>query len=194
VENNSAQRSSHVAQYAKDHPDFITVTCLEWKPVLQDDRFKEIIISSLSFLSKANRVTVYAFVIMGNHLHLIWQIMNEHTRDAVQRDFLRYTSQQILKILRNEQSPIQHDLVVNARDRKHQVWERNSLSISLWSSKVLWQKIDYIHQNPVKAGLCKYSERYYYSCASFYYSGDRRWDFLVHVDGQGLSVGAGICW
>jgi REP element-mobilizing transposase RayT len=183
VENNSAQQSLHIAQYAKDHPDFITVTCLEWKPVLQDDRFKEIIISSLSFLSKANRITVYAFVIMENHFHLIWQIMNEHTREAVQRDFLRYTSQQILKVLRNEQSPIQHYLVVNARDRKHQVWERNSLSISLWSSKVLWQKIDYIHQNPVKAGLCKYSEGYYYSSASFYYSGDKRWDFLVHVDG-----------
>jgi hypothetical protein len=41
----------------------------------------------------------------------------------------------------------------------------------------------YIYQNPVKAGLCKYAEDYYYSSASFYYSGDRRWDFLVHVDG-----------
>jgi putative transposase len=183
VEKNSTQSSLPIVQYAKDHPDFITVTCLEWKPILQEDRFKEIIISSLSFLSKANRVTVYAFVIMDNHFHLIWQIMNEHTREAVQRDFLRYTSQQILKVLRNEQSPMQQDLVVNSRDRKHQVWERNSLSISLWSSKVLWQKIDYIHQNPVKAGLCKYSEGYYYSSASFYYRGDRRWDFLVHVDG-----------
>ena len=180
---NSTEPALHTALYAKDHPDFITVTCLEWKPVLQDDRFKEIIISSLSFLSKDNRVTVYAFVIMQNHFHLIWKIMNEHTREAVQRDFLRYTSQQILKVLRNEQSPIQQDLVVNAKDRKRQVWERNSLSISLWSSKVLWQKINYIHQNPVKAGLCKYVEDYYYSSASFYYSGDRRWDFLVHVDG-----------
>jgi putative transposase len=102
VENNSAQSSLNIAQYAKDHPDFMTVTCLEWKPVLQEDRFKEIIISSLSFLSKANRVTVYAFIIMDNHFHLIWQIMNEHTHEAVQRDFLRYTSQQILKVLRNE--------------------------------------------------------------------------------------------
>jgi len=108
-----------IAQYAKDHPDFITVTCLEWKPVLQDDRFKEVIIPSLSFLSKANRVTVYAFVIMENHFHLVWQIMNDHTSEAVQRDFLRFTSQQILKVLRNEQSPMQDLLLVNAKDRKH---------------------------------------------------------------------------
>jgi hypothetical protein len=49
------------------------------------------------------------------------------------------------------------------------VWERNSLSISLQSSKVLWQKINYIYQNPVKAGLCKYAEDYYYANASFIY-------------------------
>ena len=49
--------------------------------------------------------------------------MNEHTREAVQRDFLRYTSQQILKVLRNEQSPIQQDLVINTKDGKRQVWE-----------------------------------------------------------------------
>jgi hypothetical protein len=88
-----------------------------------------------------------------------------------------------IKILRNEQSPMQELLLVNAKDRKHQVWERNSLSISLWSDKVLWQKIDYIHQNPVKAGLCKYATDYYYSSAAFYFRGNRRWDFLAHVDG-----------
>ena len=40
--------------------------------------------------------------------------MNENIREAVQRD-LRYTSQQILNALRNEQSPLQHHLVVNSR-------------------------------------------------------------------------------
>jgi REP element-mobilizing transposase RayT len=91
MEKNITQPELPIAQYAKDHPDFITVTCLEWKYILQDDRFKDIITSSLSFLSKQNRITVYAFVIMQNHFHLVWQIMNEHTREAVQRDFLKFT-------------------------------------------------------------------------------------------------------
>ena len=116
-------------------------------------------------------------------MHLIWQIMGEHERKAVQRDFLKFTGQQILKTLRNEKSPLQDDLFVNAKDRKFQVWERNSLSIPLWSDKVMWQKLDYIHNNPVKAGLCKNPEDYKYSSASFYLNGEKRWDFLIHCNG-----------
>lgn len=68
---------------AKQHAEFLTVTCLEWKHVLADDRFKDIITSSLTFLTKSGRVSVYAFVIMSNHFHLIWQIMGDHKRDDV---------------------------------------------------------------------------------------------------------------
>ena len=138
--------------YSSRYADFITITCLEWKPLLEQDRFKEIIVASMSFLTKANRVSIYAFVIMPNHLHLIWQIMGDHKREDVQRDFLKFTSQQILKVLRNERSAIQDELLVHAKDRKRQIWERNSLSIPLWSDKVMWQKLEYIHYNPVKAG------------------------------------------
>ncbi len=169
--------------YSKQHPEFITVTCLEWKHVLKDDRFKDIVIDSLSFLTKVNRITVYAFVIMQNHFHLIWQMMGEHARDEVQRDFLKFTGQQILKHLRNEQSPLQKELLVQAKDRKYQVWERNSLGIPLWSHHVFLQKLDYIHYNPVRAGLCKYPEDYKYSSARFYYKNEKDWEFLVHHEG-----------
>ena len=117
--------------YAKEHPEFLTVTCLEWKHILMEDRFKDIIMDSLLFLTKAKRVCVYGFVIMSNHFHLIWQMMGDNKRDAVQRDFLKFTGQQILKNLRNEQSDMLNELLVNAKDRKHQVWERNSLGVPL---------------------------------------------------------------
>jgi putative transposase len=169
--------------YAKQHPDFITVTCLEWKPLLARDSFKDVIISSLRFLNNNNRVIVYGFVIMSNHFHLIWQIMGDHKRADVQRDFLKFTGQQMLKLLRNESSPLQNELLVNAKDRMRQVWERNSLSIPLWSDKVMWQKLNYIHDNPVRAGLCKHQEDYKYSSAGLYLMNDRSWDFLQHIDG-----------
>jgi putative transposase len=94
----------HVGIQAKQHVDFITTTCLDWKPVLVEDRFKNIIADSLEFISNEQRITVYAFVIMNNHFHLIWQIIGDHFREAVQRDFLKFTGQQILKHLRNETS------------------------------------------------------------------------------------------
>ena len=98
---------------------------------------------------------------------MVWQKMGDHTPEDVQRDFLKFTGQQILKYLRNDQSPLLQELFVGAKDRKYQVWERNSLSIPLWSNDVLVQKVDYIHHNPVRAGLCKFPEEYKYSSAGF---------------------------
>ena len=78
--------------YSKEHPEFITVTCLEWKPLLEEDRYKDIIANSLDFLTAQKRILVYGFVIMSNHFHLIWQMLGDHVREDVQRDFLKFTS------------------------------------------------------------------------------------------------------
>ena len=42
------------------------------------------------------------------------------------------------------------------------------------------QKVDYIHNNPVKAGLCKFGEDYQYSSAKFYETGNDDWGFITH--------------
>ncbi len=78
---------------------------------------------------------------------------------------------------------MQDGLLVRSKDRKYKVRERNPLSIPLWSAQVIDQKLEYIHYNPVKAGLCKYPWEYLYSSAGFYYNSDKRWDFLKHCDG-----------
>ena len=58
-----------------ESPQFFTATILEWKRLLKPDKDKDIIISSLEFLVRNKRVQVNAFVIMDNHIHLIWQMM-----------------------------------------------------------------------------------------------------------------------
>lgn len=45
------------------------------------------------------------------------------------------------------------------------------------------QKIKYIHQNPVKAGLCTLAETYTYSSANFYEMGKDDFGFIEHVQG-----------
>jgi len=162
---------------------FTTVTCLEWKPILENDREKRIVVESMRFLVNDERVRIFAFVIMLNHFHLIWQMRQNHDREGEQRNFLKFTGQQILKNLRNNRSALLDELFVQAKDRKFQVWERNSLSVPLWSLKVFDQKLEYFHRNPVKAGLCEFPEDYYYSSAGFYIKNEKNWDFLIHLDG-----------
>ena len=77
------------------YPQFFTATILEWKHLLIEDKYKDIIIESLRFLVKEKRVVVYSFVLMPNHIHIIWQIQGEHKRENVQRDFLKFTAQKI---------------------------------------------------------------------------------------------------
>lgn len=168
--------------FPKDHPEFLTVTCLDWKYLLTTDYRKDIIVNSLRFLVLNQRAIVYGFVIMSNYFHVIWQFNGDHKGSDVLRDFLKYTSHRLLRNLAEENPALYSELRVNDCDRTYQVWERNSLRISLWSNKVFNQKLDYIHRNPVQAGLCEYPEQYRYSSASFYLVNETEWEFLTHAD------------
>ena len=148
--------------FSKEHPEFLTVTCLEWKHLLVEDKYKDIVTESLTYLAIAKRIYVYGFVIMPNHFHVIWQMVGDNKKSEVQRDFLKYTGQRILKKLGMSNPVLAKELIVNAKDRKHQVWERNSLGIPLWTPKVFEQKLDYIR---------------------FYEKNENDWVFLTHHEG-----------
>nr|WP_317127700.1 transposase [Marinoscillum furvescens] len=141
---------------------------------------KDIILNSLTFLSKNNRVYIYGFVIMNHHIHLIWQMREGFSTSSVQRDFLKFTAQKIKFYLIEHNPGILNRFEVGASDRKHQIWQRQSLSIPLYSEQVFQQKLDYIHNNPVEAGLCSYPWEYVYSSYSFYNTSESRFDFLRH--------------
>ncbi len=82
------------------HPQYFTATILDWQHLLKPDKYKNIIIQSLQFLVKEKRIELNAFAIMSNHIHLIWQMQQGYTKDNVQRDFLKYTSQTIIRDLK----------------------------------------------------------------------------------------------
>ncbi len=78
--------------------------------------------------------------------------------------------------------PLLKMLEVKAADRKFQVWERNSLSVDLFTEKVFLQKLDYVHNNPVqpKWNLAILPEEYEWSSAEFYETGTNKFSFLTH--------------
>ena len=82
-----------------EYPQFLTATSLEWKRLLKPGKYKDIIIASMRFLVKDKRAKIFAFVIMENHIHLIWQMLPDNDPEEVQRDFLKYTAQRIKKDL-----------------------------------------------------------------------------------------------
>ena len=144
-----------MASIITEYPQFFTATNLGWKKLLEPDKYKDIVISSLRFLVTNKRAKIFSFVIMENHIHMIWQMMPDNDPEAVQRDFLKYTAQRIKKDLQKNHPEVLAQFKVDAKDRDYQFWERNALSIELRNHPVFLQKLDYIHWNPVEAGICK---------------------------------------
>jgi len=103
------------------YPDYFTATILEWRHLLKPDKYKDIIISSLEFLGKENRIKVYAFTIMSNHIHVIWQVQDCYKPKDIQLSFMKYTAQMIIKDLRNNHTEVLEKFNVKTNDRKYQV-------------------------------------------------------------------------
>jgi len=163
------------------YPHFFTATVLEWKPLLKQDKYKALILESLAFLVKEGRIKLFGFTIMINHIHLVWHIQPAYKREDVQRDFLKFTAQQIKADLDKHHPAVLPHFLVSAKDRKYQVWERNPLSVDIWSREVMLQKLNYMHSNPVRAKICKYPEEYHWSSALFYQTGIDNFGFLTHL-------------
>ena len=161
---------------------FFTVTVFEWKRLLTPDKYKQIVLNSLKFLVDNGRVSIYGFVIMPNHLHLLWKIEEFHSREKVQRDFLKFTTQQIKFDLTKHHPQVLERFKVEAKDRKYQIWERNALSFYCHSQEVTEQKLAYIHANPVSKrwNLAESPEEYLYSSAAFYLKNEDTFGFLKH--------------
>ncbi len=149
---------------------FFTATILKWLPLLESDKYKNIIIDSMSYLVSKNRCRVFGFVIMPNHLHLLWQMCGSHKKENVQRDFLKFTGQMMLMDLKANDPKACEPFFVNLRDRKYQLWKRKSLSVEMFGREVMEQKLDYIHND-----LCMLSDllfanmQYTFCCMPFSY-------------------------
>ena len=163
-------------------PQFFTATILEWKQLLKQDKYKDKIIESLRFLVFEKKISLYAFVIMSNHIHLIWQAIQETTPDIIQHSLLSYTAHKIKLDLEKNHPKVLPHFKVSAKDREYQFWERNALGIDLYEHKVFIQKLDYIHWNPVQAGICKFPEEYYYSSAKYYEYGIDDFGIIAHYN------------
>ena len=168
---------------AEYYPEFITVTILHWQHLLKDDNCKQIIPDSLLWLIKEGKCKVYAFVIMPNHIHLIWKISDGFTRIEVQAAFFSFTCHEFKKYLKANDKSILEQHFVNDTDRAYQFWERDSLAKECFTEKFLMQKLEYVHKNPCAShwDLAVIPENYKWSSASFYLLGDNRFEWLSHI-------------
>jgi len=171
-------------KYPTIWPQFFTATIQNWKQLLKDDGYKDIIIECLKFLVKEQRIELNAFVVMSSHVHIIWQPLQQFTLTQIQSSFMTQTAKAIKKKLALENPDVLEQLHVNKYDRTYQIWKREPLSIELFTEKAFLQKLEYIHENPVAAGLVNLAEEYKYSSAKFYLEGIDEFGIITHYSGN----------
>lgn len=159
---------------------FWTATINKWKPLLFDQKFKDTTLSSLANLSDRNLIDVFAFVVMPNHVHFIWRMNALNGKEKPFGSFLKFTAHKFKRDLPFRELA-QYE--VKAPNKRYEFWQKNPLAIELYSPEVAYQKLEYIHNNPVskKWILCKEPSDYPFSSAGFYELGDTTFTFLKHL-------------
>jgi putative transposase len=166
------------------YPDtyFFTATINSWQPLLEREERKQVLIESLKFLCTTKRILLHGFVIMPNHFHLVLTLGEDETTSKIQTSILQFTSRQIIRqlIAKNELIELMN-YKSTQRDRIYHIWERRAFWKHLENTRIVEQKLNYVHQNPLteKWALCESIENYPWSSASYYLRGDQRFDFLT---------------
>lgn len=157
---------------------FWTATINKWQRLLWNGEYKDVIISSLDYLTNKGKIDVFAFVIMPSHIHLIWKTNELNGRETAQGSFLKYTAHEFEKMLRDEGKLASYK--VNDSNKEYEFWQRDSLAIHLYSREVALQKLKYIHNNPLAQHwqLAKHPCDYKYSSARYYELNEKNFSFL----------------
>lgn len=156
---------------------FVSFSVVEWIDIFTRNEYKDIVVDSLSFCQLHKRMEIFAWCIMTNHVHLVFRSAGAQKPEALLADFKRYTSRQIVKAVRDNPKESRREWVLaqfskaakaTSNVKHHQFWRHDNKPIELWSNAVIDQKINYIHNNPVEAGLVFQPEHYLYSSAADY--------------------------
>ena len=154
----------------------MTLTVVGWVDVFIRPQYTDILLDSLRYCQQHKGLEVYAYVIMSSHIHLI-AARTEGNLSDVLRDLKAHTAQQLLKaIAENEQESRQEWMMrlftyysrPQRQNEQYMFWQKTTFPIALLTPTVVRQKMDYIHNNPVAAGLVTAPEHYPLSSACYF--------------------------
>jgi putative transposase len=161
-------------------PHFLTCTVLHWIPIFTRQATVDIVLQSLQYLMK-DGLNIFAYVILENHLHLIAQ-SEDLSRDIAR--FKSFTAKNLIQYLGdNKVKQVLDQLAfykkAHKEDRAYQLWQEGSHPERIQNDEMMRQKIEYIHQNPVKRGYVDLPEHWRYSSAKNYAGQDGLLDVNV---------------
>jgi REP element-mobilizing transposase RayT len=152
---------------------FVTTTVVEWQYIFTTIPCFEIMIESLKYCIKNKGLHLHGYVIMPNHAHYILSTDDRKNLSDVMRDFGTYTSRHLSDLLEQEGrfdvlESFQTAAKADGRGNEYKVWQDDFHPIALESEHFFVQKLNYLHDNPVRKGYVDQPEQWRYSSARNY--------------------------
>jgi REP element-mobilizing transposase RayT len=155
---------------------YLTFSTVGWVDIFTRKVYRDIIIDSMQYCIKEKVLRLFSYVIMSNHIHMICAAKEGIKLSDIIRDLKKYTSKQIIKAILDEPESRREWMLVifskagssNPNNKTYQVWRQDNHPIELYTNEVIDQKMEYIHMNPVRAGIVQNPEDYLYSSARNY--------------------------
>ena len=163
-----------------DQAHFITCTVMEWLPVFTRPETVQIILDCWQFQREHQGLKLYGYVILENHLHFVAQAPD---LNRCVQSFKSFSARQIIDCLKSGGAESQLTCLrcakrVHKTDREFQFWQEGIHAEMVFSEAMMREKLDYIHQNPIKRGYVASPEHWRYSSAGHYAGGDS----LIAID------------
>lgn len=162
-------------------PHFVTFSVVGWVDVFSREQYKEIIVESLRYCTGHKGLTLHAWVIMTNHLHLIISSKTAKLEELV-RDIKKFTSKQIIHAIQENPEESRKDWMLNLfryagsgnkNNKEFQFWKQDYHPVELTTNAMLEQRLLYLHENPVRSGLVWEAWHYKFSSAIDYYTNEK---------------------
>jgi REP element-mobilizing transposase RayT len=159
-----------------DKAYFLTLTVVGWIDVFTRKNHKLAIIDSLTYCQKEKGLAIFGYCLMPSHLHLIARAESEYSLSDIMRDFKKFTSRKIINQILNEPES-RTDWMLEYFEKAaagykgkshHKFWQEGNHPEIISSNKFFDEKLDYIHNNPVKELIVGRPEDYYFSSARNY--------------------------
>ncbi len=170
-------------------PYFITFAIVNWVDLFTRKEYVYLLIDAIRYCQKEKGLLMYAWVIMPSHVHMIIGTTSEPMENIV-RDLKSFTSRKIRKEIKEHPGESRKEWLLwmfelagkkNGNNKNWQLWQQHNQPVELWDAYMADNKLNYLHNNPVKAGFVANPEDYLWSSATDY-AGGKGWLQIVRIN------------
>ena len=155
---------------------YLTFTVVDWVDVFTRPTYKQVIVDSLKYCQKDKGLIIYAWCLMTNHIHVIWRAKEGYHLSDIIRDFKKYTAKKVIELIQDEPESRRDWMLYrftfagkyDKRITKYKFWKESNHAILLDTNEMMDQRLNYIHENPVKQMIVDKPEDYTFSSARNY--------------------------